>query len=343
MKLKRVGIIFLIIISLTLLSGCELYDQLYGEEVMNDTDDGVTFIDMKDIKVDEPDEDLELFPSDDEVIESDEEVMESEIVQEGDAIVVLAEETELISLEPDAADPDADELQFFYTEPLDDSGNWQTTYGDEGEYTVSITASDGTLSATQDVLIIVNKKEETPTIDEMMPLGSVVETEEDSILEFRIESSDLNDDPLTYEWKLDGEMISTGTSFVYEINFDAAGSHTMKVEVTDGISVTTQLWSITVANINRLPELEDIIDIEVDETDTIMIIPIASDPDGDLLTYTISEPVGDDGEWETGYDDAGIYLIKVVASDGEDSVSTDVNVKVNNVNRAPVITGIVRK
>jgi len=52
------------------------------------------------------------------------------------------EETEKLSLGLDTEDPDADELVYIFTEPLNENGEWQTTYGDEGEYTATITVSE---------------------------------------------------------------------------------------------------------------------------------------------------------------------------------------------------------
>jgi len=96
-------------------------------------------------------------------------------------------------------------------------------------------------------------------------------------------------------------------------------------------------------NVNRLPELDEIADVTVKETDTVIIEPNAYDPDGQEMIYTISEPVGDDGVWDTTYDDAGEYSIVVTASDGEDEVSQTVVITVENVNRAPVIKDIIQK
>ena len=49
------------------------------------------------------------------------------------------DETEKLSLGLKTDDPDADVLIYTFTEPLDDNGEWQTTYGDAGEYNTKIT------------------------------------------------------------------------------------------------------------------------------------------------------------------------------------------------------------
>jgi len=278
----------------------------------------------------------------------EEEVVEEIVVEEvaevdEDAKVVIVEETELVSLETKAEDPDSDDLDFEYTSPLNDIGQWQTNYGDAGEYTVTVSVSDGTLSDSQDVLIIVNRREESPAIDAFEPTELMLDDTEDSQIEFGIDASDLNDDELTYTWLLDDEEVSTSRNFLYDMDFNSAGEHTIKIVVSDGLLETTKVWSVSVENVNRLPELDEISDIAIMETDTVVIEPSAVDPDGQEMIYTISSPVGDDGVWDTTYDDAGEYDIVVTASDGEDEVSQTITITVENVNRAPVINDIIQK
>ena len=359
MVIKRLKSKFLVLLVLVLaLAGCEFMQSLYGEE-------GVSYVPLGDVPVEgeeeqedmpeieiieeEPEteeDDIEVVEVDiDELDEEEEQEVEEEIEEEleepsEDAIVIISEETELISLEPEANDPDADTLQYTYTSPLDEDGEWQTDYGDAGEYTVTVTVSDGELTNSREVLLIVNKKEEAPTINRFSPEQTEIEIMETESVDFSVSANDLNDDPLSYSWKLDGESVSDSTSFDYESDYDDSGAHTVKLDISDQTSTVTQLWSLSVENVNREPILEEIEDISVQETDTITIEPEATDPDGDEITFTISEPIGDDGVWETDYDSAGEYSVTVTASDGTDEVSQEVSVDVANVNRAPVITGI---
>ncbi len=75
----------------------------------------------------------------------------------------------------------------------------------------------------------------------------------------------------------------------------------------------------------------------VEENELVRLRPIASDPDQDRLSYSYSPPLNEDGEWQTGYDDAGTYDITITASDGEKSTTQKVILVVKNVNRAPVL------
>ena len=84
----------------------------------------------------------------------------------------------MVSLVPKAEDPDKDTLTFTFTSPLDDNGEWQTNYGDAGEYTVTITASDGLLTTSKEVLIIVKKKEEAPVLESFEPKDTLIKIDE---------------------------------------------------------------------------------------------------------------------------------------------------------------------
>ncbi len=263
-------------------------------------------------------------------------------------VVILVQETELVSLVPNAEDLDKNtNLVFTYTSPLNDNGEWQTQYGDAGEYTVTVTASDGEATTSRDVLIIINKREESPTIDSARPIESGLEADETQAVDFSIEASDLNKDPLSYSWKLDGAESGTDDKYSYQTTYDDSGSHTVKVEVSDGFSSTSKIWSVKVKNVNRKPVLESMGNMNVKETDKVTITALATDADQDSINYSISDGhfLQEDNvfTWQTDYDSSGTYEITVSASDGQDTTSQTFMLDVENVNRPPVITDIVQK
>ena len=285
-----------------------------------------------------------------EVEEKPQEEMEEkpEVVSEGNPIVITVEETELVSLAPKAEDPDTEtSLIFTFSSPLDEMGQWQTAYGDAGEYTVTVTASDGESTTSREVLIIVKKKEEAPSIDSAKPIESGLTIDENQAIEFSVEASDLNKDTLTYNWKVDGTDAGADSSYVYRTTYDDSGTHTVKVDVLDSLSSTSKIWSVEVKNVNRKPVLEKIDDISVKETDDIIITALATDDDKDTITYSISDKrfAQEDNvfTWSTDYDGAGTYEVTISASDGQDTTEQTFKVNVDNVNRPPVITDIVQK
>lgn len=320
---------------LVLVSACDVYDTLYIKKAGSGA---------KELPESAP-TNFEPEVTDGQMVEVK---METEApVEKANAAVIMVEETELVSLQPKAEDPDNDALLFTFTSPLDENGGWQTNYGDAGEYTITVTASDGTLTSSKEILIIVNKKEEAPVLESFSPAEDALELDETESMQLAVSAKDLNDDALSYSWKLDGTEVGVENSYQYQTTHEDAGSHTVKVSVSDGASSAERIWAVKVNNVNRAPEMKEIIPIEVNEMDKVVLNLDAADPDWDELKYSISDSrfsqEGNTFTWETTYDDAGSYEITVTASDGMDTVAQQVLVEVKNVNRAPVILDIVQK
>jgi hypothetical protein len=351
MGFKTSSLIVLLIISIFLLSSCEVYQTLYGSgaapdtgntSASNEVPDNQTAMDETQIEL-EVTENTELL--EDELIEEEDKIV---AVKSGDKpVVIVVQETDLVDLIPKAQDPDNDDLVFSFTSPLNDKGGWETTYGDAGEYTITITVSDGQAATSRDVLIIVNKKEESPTIDASKPIESALTILETESLDFYVEASDLNNDPLTYSWKLDGDLIGQFSDFTYQTDYDSAGTHTVKADVTDGISTASRIWSIEVTNVNRKPMLEQIGDVYAKETEKVIITAFATDDDLDPITYSISDKRFTQTDnvftWQTDYDSAGTYEVTVKSMDGSDTTEEVFAVNVENVNRPPMITDVLQK
>ena len=136
-------------------------------------------------------------------------------------------------------------------------------------------------------------------------------------------------------------------TYAYQSTYDDSGTHTVKVDVSDGLSSASKIWSVDVKNVNRKPGLEKIDDIKTKETDKITITALATDDDKDTITYSIGDKrfTQEDNvfTWQTNYDSAGTYEVTISANDGQDTTEQGFTVTVQNVNRAPVITDIVQK
>ena len=63
--------------------------------------------------------------------------------------IIEVTEGDLVNLQIKASDADEDAIEYIFSEPLDENGQWQTTYGDYGEYMIDVTVSDG-LSTTSE-------------------------------------------------------------------------------------------------------------------------------------------------------------------------------------------------
>ena len=343
MNFKTRSLIAFLIVSMFLLSSCEVYQTLYGTT-------GKVTAPPKNESMQEPAM-KEAAPAEPAKNATGEETSEEEVMAKekpkGNPFVIVVQETDLVNLVPKAEDPDADKLLFTFTSPLNENGEWQTTYGDAGEYTVTLTVSDGQSIDSREVLIIVNKKEETPTIDKSWPIESSLVIEETQSINFKAEASDLNKDPLTYSWKFDGVEAGTEPEYAYQSDYDSAGTHTVKVDVSDGLSSASRIWSVQALNVNRKPVMEQIGNLKSKETEEVTITLAATDDDGDALKYDISDPRFTQNEnvftWQTGYDSAGEYNLTVSVSDGTDTTEETFVLTVENVNRAPVIVDVAQK
>lgn len=250
----------------------------------------------------------------------------------------VIQEGEKISLAPNATDPDADKLVVTYSEPLDENGEWQTGYGDEGQYKATITVSDGINTDSKDVEIIVNKKEEKPQIDSFEPENETLEIDETQSLAFNVSAIDLNGDELNYQWFLDGKKIQEGQEFSYNPSYDDQGTHEVYVEVSDGTASVKKEWNANVENVGVEDLLDSIKDVTSNENEIVKLELPDFGKYG--LRYTISEPVGPSNGWQTGYGDSGTYDVKVHAEGKGFSKTKTVKVTVNDIDRPPVFEGI---
>ena len=241
-------------------------------------------------------------------------------------------ETELATLNLNLKDADDDELTVSFSSPLDDEGEWQTDYGDAGEYVVTITVSDGLKETKKKVLLVVERNNVAPEIsglaDLTVPEGELV------ILGPQI--IDQNKDKVTVNFSapLDEEG-------AWQTDFTSAGVYEISVTASDGEETTEEKLTLTVTDVNQPPLLSGFFkSMNVEEGELVTISPTAEDPDGDQVTITISDPVGDDGEWQTEFTDHGEYVVTVTASDGKDTVSEEITLSVADVNQAPEIIDI---
>ncbi len=219
---------------------------------------------------------------------------------------------------------------FTYTPEADFAGEDSFTYAvsdDQG----------GTDTAT--VAITVAPVNDAPVAD-----GLEASTDEDTPLEGAVTTSDLEDDPLSHavvEGPAHGtvEMAPDGT-FTYTPEADFAGEDSFTYQVSDGNGGTdTATVAITVAPVNDAPVADNVF-VEGEEGDGIAGVIIATDADGDPLTYSptdsgptqgyvVLEPDG--GFVYYPYEGAsGFDSFDVDVSDGEEVVTVTVTVGIED-------------
>ncbi|MEK6970016.1 MAG: hypothetical protein AABW48_06340 [Nanoarchaeota archaeon] len=255
-------------------------------------------------------------------LEESKEVQEE---SEDEIQVITVDENELIKLMVKVDDPDQDKVTYSFSRPLSKEGEWQTSYGDAGEYMVTLTATDGVLTTEKKLRVVVNRVNVAPVIGEVKSL----QVQEGDTVTFEPVVTDPNNDPVTVTLS---EPLKGG---VYVADYASAGDYEIEVLASDGELETKKTFKLTILNVNQLPEINNIEDIAVKEGEIVKLEPEIVDLDGDEVTLSISEPVGKDGIWETGYTDHGEYLITVTADDGKDTVTKEIRVSVEDVNMPP--------
>ncbi len=76
------------------------------------------------------------------------------------------------------------------------------------------------------------------------------------------------------------------------------------------------------------------------EGDLVKITPVATNQANSQVTYTYTQPLDANGEWQTGLGDAGTYLVTVTASNGLTTTSKELRIIVTSANTPPVISGV---
>ena len=223
---------------------------------------------------------------------------------------------------------------------------WTPDFNSEGNYAVTITATDGTNTNSETITIIVTDINTTPTLS---AIGNKT-IDEDSLLSFSVSAEDQDNDTLT----ITTSTLPTGAAFNNSIftwnpDFNQDGTYTIKFTVTDGTNTDFEDITITVNDINRAPELDEITNKSVNENEELNFTINGSDLDGDTLTYSANSlPQGstltsNNFIWTPSYEQSGTYPITFTVSDGNLTDQKTLNITVSNTNRSPQISAISNK
>ena len=242
---------------------------------------------------------------------------------------------------------------------------WATTYADSGSHQIILSATDGTETTLDTTGVTVVNVNRAPQFTAALPdTQSVAENAE---FEFDFNASDPDADNVAFIFGIvDGPSGATiGDSsgvFKWTPAFGLAGtfdSLTVRVYDTDSLAFTDTTSVLKITKTNRAPSIA-----RVSTGDTLTIAEgqmgsftyTASDPDGDVLTYSVVTVAGDSSTgatmqdsvftWTPGFDQAGEYSFDVKVTDNGApnlSASDTLVVVVTNVNAAPVFTVEVPK
>ncbi len=336
--MKKVVAVLASILVFMFLVGCVNYKTLNNKKDAEDT----SLVN----EIARVEEELNLNPGNDEAEEQEveeapeePETVEEEVVLpdlegtnavEDEMQVLEVNENEMVKLKVKVNDPDQDPVEYSFTSPLNNAGQWKTNYGDAGEYLVTLTATDGKLTTEKKLKVVVKRVNVPPVISGVADLR----VKEGETVTFKPVVKDPNNDKVVVTVS---EPLKEGT---FATDHTSAGEYQVKVVASDGELETEKTVTLVVDDVNMLPEVSNLEDLTVKEGEVVKVEPKVADLDGDEVTLTISEPVGDDGVWETSFTDHGEYVVTVTANDGKGTVTKKVKVVVEDVNMPPEIVEV---
>lgn len=210
----------------------------------------------------------------------------------------------------------------------------------EGNYTITVTISDGQVEVSESKTIAVVKTNEAPVIKDItVPATSVTPLEH---LPLQANFSDPDGDALTFIWTAtDGTIEGTNATAYWDAP-TTAGSYTITVIVSDGTLEATHSVVLTV--INEAPVISNITADKtlVEPRGLINLQADATDANLDELTYTWTttgghiENSGQAVVWEAP-EITGSYTITLTVSDGTNEVTAIQTVQVYG---RPTITNL---
>lgn len=243
-------------------------------------------------------------------------------------------EGNFVKIKPQVTDPDNDNIKYTYSPPLDQQGEWQTTLDDEGEYTITITADDGTTKTQEKVKIIVEHKNQPPELSE-----NKIIVKETQTVDLKSLVTDPDEDPLTFQFK--APFDSQGK---WKTDYNDAGTLVTEFTVSDGTISQNFRVEIETVDTNQPPILEEPFSeertISATEDETLSFGIKATDLNNDKLTFTWKFDDEIISNEETGgiyldFNSAGQHSLTVNVSDGIMETSREWNINVANINRAP--------
>ena len=236
------------------------------------------------------------------------------------------------------------------------SFDWTPSFTDSGVYTVTFIASDGYLQDVEVVVITVQDAGNQAPV--LATIGSRVTTE-NVILNIAVSASDPDATTLGLSAiNLPGSATfndnGNGTgSFSWRPGFTDAGVYNITFIADDGLLADTEIVAITVAEAgNQTPVLAVIDARSTTENINLNFSISATDPDATIPALSASSlPAGasfvDNGNgtgtfsWTPNFQQAGVFSVTFVASDGALTDFEIVEITVNEAgNQAPVLATI---
>lgn len=230
-----------------------------------------------------------------------------------------------------------------------------------GTTTITLTVSDGELTATDSFVVTVNSVNDNPTIS-VIPNQTINEDNSTGSISFIIGDEETSTSSLTLT-KLSSTSLFPANNIVFGGSganrtvtvtplANASGSGEITVWVGDGTTLVSSIFTVTVNEVNDTPEITQgaTTSITLDEDSSTTLALNATDQEDETLTWSIqtqatsgTATVSGTGAskvvtYSTNQDAEGSDSFVVQVSDGTSSATIIVSVTITGINDAPVIT-----
>ena len=227
---------------------------------------------------------------------------------------------------------------------------WTPTESQDGDHTITVQVTDGSLTDSETLTVTVNEVNVAPVLNAIGDKG----TSELVELTFTATASDTDvvDNLVnTLTFSLDGTFplgatITSAGVFTWTPTELQVGSHDITVQVTDGSLTDSETLTVTVNEVNVAPVLNTIGDQTVNEFVELTFMATASDDDSLTFSFDGTFPSGATitsagvFTWTPTESQDGDHTITVQVTDGSLTDSETLTVTVNEVNVAPVLNAI---
>lgn len=179
---------------------------------------------------------------------------------------------------------------------------------------------------------------EEPEIEEPEDLSGLPtkEFKEGDLVGFpNLAKEDADGDPITYSFT---HPLDENGEWQTEIGDAGRYKVTISAKDSKGAESTKDLVIVIMA-VNKPPVIE-LSDVTVNEGESVSLDPKVSDPEEDEFSVEYSGYMTSSTK-ETGFEDSGSYKVTVTATDSKGAkTEKEISVTVNNVNRAPELSGL---
>jgi hypothetical protein len=265
-----------------------------------------------------------------------------------------------------ATDPEGNALTY----SLSGSGSDLMTVSETGEVTLTgnldfeanstlvmtLEVSDGTNTTIEEITINVINDDEPATIAATLSAASFAETSAVGAAIASVNATDPEGSAVTYTLSGTGSDnfsidASGNITLASVLDYETATSYELTVVVDDGTYASTEVITVSVADVNEAPSLSAAVAFNAFQENTATGTTIAtssvSDPEAGAITYSLSGTgsenfsVSSDGTVTLAsgldYETATAYAITLTASDGANSVSETLTINVGDINEAPTV------